>query len=70
MRLNEVYRERRNREVKELREDEELLDKIQEWADNRGRVSEMIGHNTEILVTGSKFGSVGIKMSEIFSEPK
>jgi len=70
LRLNEVYNERRNRDLKELREDEELLEKIQEWADNRGRIDEMTGHKNEILTTGSKFGSVGIKMSEIFSEPK
>jgi hypothetical protein len=47
-----------------------LLDRIQEWADNRGRIDEMTRQKGEVLNQGSRFGSVGIKMSEIFSEPK
>lgn len=48
LRMQEKYHKNRNTETRNKREDEELLNTIQEWANNRGRVNEMMTQKTEV----------------------
>ncbi|CAD8137175.1 unnamed protein product [Paramecium octaurelia] len=69
-RLNQYYTEQRVKEVKEQREDIEMVQSMRNWATNKSRVDEMVLQSEYLTAMGSQFSNVGIKISDLYESKK
>ncbi|CAK85262.1 unnamed protein product (macronuclear) [Paramecium tetraurelia] len=69
-RLNQYYQEQRIKELKEQREDIEMVENMKVWATNKGRIDEIILQSEYLQSMGSQFSNVGIKVSDIYESKK
>ncbi|CAD8144346.1 unnamed protein product [Paramecium pentaurelia] len=68
--LNQYYTEQRVKEVKEQREDIEMVQSMKNWATNKSRIDEMILQSEYLTAMGSQYSNVGIKMSDLYESKK
>ncbi|CAD8056412.1 unnamed protein product [Paramecium sonneborni] len=69
-RLNQYYSEQRIKEVKEQREDVEMVQSMKEWATNKSRIDEMVLQSEYLTAMGSQYSNVGIKISDLYESKK
>ncbi|CAK88238.1 unnamed protein product (macronuclear) [Paramecium tetraurelia] len=69
-RLNQYYTEQRIKEVKEQREDIEMVQSMKNWATNKSRVDEMVLQSEYLTAMGSQYSNVGIKISDLYESKK
>ncbi|CAD8044721.1 unnamed protein product [Paramecium primaurelia] len=69
-RLNQYYQQQRIKEIKEQREDIEMIQSMKDWAANKSRIDEIILQSENLQYMGSQFSKVGIKVSDIFESKK
>ncbi|CAD8053280.1 unnamed protein product [Paramecium sonneborni] len=69
-RLNQYYQELRIKEIREQREDIEMVQNMKDWAANKSRIDEIILQSEYLQSFGSQFTNIGIKMSEIYESKK
>ncbi|KAM3140193.1 hypothetical protein pb186bvf_007746 [Paramecium bursaria] len=67
-RLQQIYIQNRNKELKEIKEDDEMIKQMQEWALNKGRVEEMIVHKGYVSSIGSQFTKVGYQFNKFMNQ--
>ncbi|CAD8139220.1 unnamed protein product [Paramecium octaurelia] len=70
IRLNQYYQEQRIKELKEQREDIEMVQNMKDWAANKGRIDEIILQSEYLSSMGSQFSNIGIKVSDIYESKK
>ncbi|CAD8043098.1 unnamed protein product [Paramecium primaurelia] len=69
-RLNQYYQQQRIKEVKEQREDIEMVQSMKDWAANKSRIDEIILQSQQLQSMGSQFSTIGIKVSDIYESKK
>ncbi|CAD8141604.1 unnamed protein product [Paramecium pentaurelia] len=68
--LNQYYTEQRVKEVKEQREDIEMVQSMKDWASNKSRIDEMVLQSEYLTAMGSQYSNVGIKISDLYESKK
>ncbi|CAD8144467.1 unnamed protein product [Paramecium octaurelia] len=69
-RLNQYYTEQRVKDVREQREDIEMVQSMKNWSTNKSRIDEMVLQSEYLTAMGSQYPNVGIKISDLYESKK